>query len=240
MKKAALSALRNDGEPLSGKLTVRTKESILKSNSSVRKNFARSYKKVQNKRRRGVTSLIDSVKPPGAPRILDPEERSLHRAGGRSRGRLADDQVKCWIAGGVANGDGKRMALLFQRLKIVPSKTQVYVSNGDKTRFAYIDIEARTLAGEVVILEQKCGFAGTFKSVYGMFKDPIANLECSPMNQALLQIGMGKVLYEECFQTPVKHALAVQVLDQKVFFHSVTPKIMECARRLLLNEPQKA
>lgn len=160
---------------------------------------------------------------------MDAAERHQHAGGGRARGRLADRQVKEWCEGGDARGDAARVQYLLRRLNLRLEEVQLYVAH--ENVFAYVDMLLRTVTGEVVLAEQKVGYAGTWLSSSGAFAG--LGIAASPQNAALLQIAIGAELYERARGHGVKAAIVIRVLDRKVSYTACPPSFRQTARRLV-------
>ena len=127
------------------------------------------------------------------------------------RGKCVDREIAAFITRNIQPKHPLAIAFFacLKKIGLKPHKAQV-ACGIDKIATA-VDVVCKNAEGELVLVEQKCGYANCAKprKMKGIFKD----LECTADNVAFAQLGMTKLLFEKCFDRKTK-ALYVR-LDNK-------------------------
>lgn len=182
--------------------------------------------------RTGLTDLFKRLGPYGMPPPTHArDERSVHKSGGRARGRRADAEVGRWVKGGACTGDARRVKIVLDALHLTPVKTQV-LAQTEYVR-TFVDMLAVDSKGVPVAVELKVGFADRFDQPLG---GTLFGLELTAKTWASIQAACGALMLGH------RRALVIRILDTKATYTAIDSRsaVWSVAKKVLASAASKS
>lgn len=204
---------------------------------------ARSFT-VDGKRVKGITRWLDeAVIPPSAEMVTfsgckraraDKDARCTGK--GAEHGKLVDEQLQAWVAGGsLAGADpcALRIAVALERLKLRPFACQIMIFD-DHARWATaVDCLALNTAGELVLLEFKTtAYPALYTAESVRMRNWMSAYDYSPYTHHQLQVALPMIAMRNLYGAHVAEAYVVVASPPRtVDIYPLQPKYLQAALR---------
>jgi hypothetical protein len=188
---------------------------------------SRSFPRV---RYRGLTKALRR-----SPISLSSTPRKRTPAGVKAYGRRSASAVDRAISRAVATetydtltrGEAKAFFDALREWKLRPLSAQVAVCDPRARVATALDLLAVDRLGRCVVLEVKCGYAGTFDAGGPLLsRGPLRGMRSTPFLFACVQAAVGAHMYERCAGARVCRVGVVQIERERVSLHPVADAVM--------------
>lgn len=185
------------------------------------------------RRYRGITKLINARLCSGAKWPRGPAKKHKVKAYGRRSGAAIDRLVSRHINAGTWNtlrsGECKQFFDALQAWGLEPLAAQVAVCDQYARLATAIDIVARDQAGQIAVLELKCGYETNFETKTNVLPGKrLCHLQASPLLAASFQACFGAKMYAKNSGAVVSKIAVVQIARGAIRYYPVAQNVLAC------------